>query len=1069
MTLKNRVSSVVFLLACMWTISVWAQTTVKVKGVVKSDDGQGIPGVSVTIKDTNKGVSTNEKGEYEISVQKGKILEFKSLGYKSFFQAVNNTTTINVTLQEDVSSMSEVLVVGYGTQKRSTVSSAVSKLENKNLDEIPTSRLDNALIGKIAGLTVQNNSSEVGSDPTLRIRGAASINANAEPLVVVDGHPIADGLAFINPYDVESIEVLKDAASSAIYGSRGANGVILVTTKKGIADKPKFTVKSFYGLKEAYKVYPILSTSEYTELLFAEAKLRENDPSVPVASRNLITANERAAYIIENQISGSPTDWQQEALRNAGIYNLQLNVAGGKKDLRYYVSGNLQQDQGVMKYSENNKGNVRVKLDINLSPKLMLNVNINPTYTKIQRPSENFTNYYRFPSFLPVFHSAFTSAFVNQNAQWANLRSGDWAQARHFTNLNYAGTMPDGSFWQSTGAVSPFSSTNNTPLSHAQREQRYSETYRFQAGTDLTYNPNKNLSFKSSVGTYYLSREDKNLIRSEARKDGDVNSATITNGTTVDILWENTMNYNKRLGNHNFTGLLGFTLQSNSVTGSQQIGYSFPSDDFTTLNQAAYFDQAPALPVNVKTGLISYLGRINYDYKGKYIATASLRTDESSIFGPGNRRGWFPAFSAGWNIASEPFMKGSRKWLETLKLRASYGETGNNRITPFSYLDLLFRSNYVFGDGTGQVSPGQSPNNVVTFGRDITWETTNSTNIGLDLGLFKNKVQLSLEFYRSITNNLLLQQAQQAITGSDAFWTNNGKIRNQGIEIEFTSNNIGTKNFNWTSSINFSANRNKLLGLGGDQPYLYNYGERSEIYASIVGQPYVQFFGYKTDGVWVSQDEANAAQAAGQTSILQSYYREGGVKLKDVNGDNKIDVNDRVIIGSPFADFTWGITNTIRYKKFDLNILIQGSQGGQLINGDLFYNESKRQNANYIKNRWVSPANPGDGKTPYSTNGIAADLLLTDYGVESATYAYIRNVIVGYTLPTKTTKKLKINSLRLYASVDNLFFLTGSSYRGINPEARVTSADYASPVIVGYQRGGFPVNRTYTFGLDFNF
>jgi TonB-dependent SusC/RagA subfamily outer membrane receptor len=331
MTLKNRVSSVVFLLACVWTISVWAQTTVKVKGVVKSEDGQGIPGVSVTIKDSNKGVSTNEKGEYEISVQKGKILEFKSLGYKSFFQAVNNSTTINVTLQEDVNSMSEVLVVGYGTQKRSTVSSAVSKLENKNLDEIPTSRLDNALIGKIAGLTVQNNSSEVGSDPTLRIRGAASINANAEPLVVVDGHPIADGLAFINPYDVESIEVLKDAASSAIYGSRGANGVILVTTKKGVADKPKFTVKSFYGLKEAYKVYPILSTSEYTELLFAEAKLRENDPSVPVASRNLITANERAAYIIENQISGSPTDWQQEALRNAGIYNLQLNVAGGKK------------------------------------------------------------------------------------------------------------------------------------------------------------------------------------------------------------------------------------------------------------------------------------------------------------------------------------------------------------------------------------------------------------------------------------------------------------------------------------------------------------------------------------------------------------------------------------------------------------------------------------------------------------------------------------------------------------------------------------------------------------------
>lgn len=1068
MTLKNRVGGVIFLLLCLLSLGLSAQT-VKIKGVVKSEDGQGIPGVSVTIKDTNKGVSTNEKGEYEISVQKGKILEFKSLGYKIHLQAVANSTTINVTLAEDVNSMSEVLVVGYGTQKKSTISSAVSKLENKNLDEIPTSRLDNALIGKIAGLTVQNNSSEVGSDPTLRIRGASSINANADPLVVVDGHPIADGLAFINPYDVESIEVLKDAASSAIYGSRGANGVILVTTKKGIADKPKFSVKSYYGLKEAYKVYPILSTTDYTKLLFAEAALRQNDPSVPANAKNIINNNERAAYIIENQISGSPTDWQDEALRNAGIYNLQLNVAGGKKDLRYYVSGNLQQDQGIMKDSENNRGNIRVKLDVNLSPKLALNVNINPTYTKIQRPAENFTNYYRFPSFLPVYHSAFTAAFVNQNSQWANLRAGDWAQARHFTNLTYAGTMPDGSFWQSTGTVSPFSSTNNTPLSHAEREDRFSESYRFQGGTDLTYNPSKSLSFKTSLGAYYLSREDKTLIRSEARKDGDVNMATITNGTTVDILWENTMNYTKSFGNHNFKGLLGFTVQSNKVKGTEQTGYNFPSDDFTTLNQAAYFDQAPNIPVNVKTGLISYLGRVNYDYQGKYIATASLRTDESSIFGPGNRRGWFPAFSAGWNIASESFMKGSKKWLENLKLRASYGETGNNRITPFSYLDLLFRSNYVFGEGTGQLAAGQSPNNVVTYGRDITWETTKSTNIGLDVGLFRNKLQLSLEFYRSITNNLLLQQSQQAITGSASFWTNNGKIRNQGIEVELTSNNIGTKNFNWTTSVNISANRNKLLKLGGDEPYLFNYGERSEIYASIVGQPYVQFYGYKTDGVWKSQDEANAAVAAGQTSVLQSYFAAGGVKLKDINGDNKIDLNDRVIMGSPFPDFTWGITNTFRYKKIDLNILMQGSQGGQLINGDLYYNESKRQNENYIKNRWVSPANPGDGKTPYFTNGIAADLLLTDYGVESASYAYLRNVIVGYTLPAATAKKLKVSSLRLYASVDNVFFITGSSYRGINPEARVTSASYASPVIVGYQRGGFPVNRTYTFGLDFNF
>jgi TonB-linked SusC/RagA family outer membrane protein len=1061
--------TILVLCFCLFALNAEAQTRMKIQGVVKSDKGELLPGVAVTIKDTNTGVVTNANGEYTITVEKGKILLFSFLGFRTHAVGVADTKIINVTLTEQISGIDEVVVIGYGTQKKSSVTSAVSKLENKNLDEIPTSRLDNALIGKIAGLTVQNNSSEVGSEPTIRIRGASSINANADPLVVVDGHPIADGLSFINPYDVESIEVLKDAASAAIYGSRGANGVILVTTKRGITDKPKYSVKSYYGIKEAYKVYPILSTTEYTELLFREAKLRENDPSVPSGSTNLINNNERAAYIIENQISGVSTDWQEEALRNAGIYNLQLNVAGGKKDMRYYVSGNLQQDQGVMKYSENNKGNFRVKFDANLSPKLALNVNLNPTYTKIQRPAENFTNYYRFPSFLPAYHSAFTVAFVNQNSQWADINEGDWAQARHFTNLAYAGTMPDGSFWSSTGNVSPFSSQNNTPISHAAREDRFSTSFRFQGGTDLTYSYSKALVFKTSLGAYYNAREDKNLIRSEAKKDGDVNSGIMTNGKNLDILWENTMNYTKSFGKHNFKALLGFTAQSTTVDQSRMVGYNSPSDDFTTLNQAAYLDQSQSFTSTVKTGLLSYLGRINYDYLNKYLLSASLRTDESSIFGVGNRRGWFPSVSAGWNVSSESFMEDTRSWLENLKLRASYGETGNNRIEEFSYLDLLFKSNYVFGEGTGQVNLGQSPNNPITYGPNITWETSRSANFGVDLGFFRNKIQLSVEYYRTVTDKLLLQQATQAITGSDSYWNNNGKIRNHGLEFEFTSANLKSKNVEWTTSVNFAANRNKLVKLGGDEPYLYNYGERGEIYASIVGKPYVQFLGYQTDGVWLSQDEVDAALATGQTSILQSYFQPGGLKIKDINGDNKIDVDDRTIIGSPFPDFTWGITNSVRYKNFDLSVLMQGSQGGDLINGDLYYNESKRQNKNYIKNRWLSPANPGDGKTPYFTNGIAADLLLTDYAVEDASYAYLRNVILGYTIKSKALKKLNVNSLRLYAAADNVFFITGKTYRGINPEARITSSAYDSPVIIGYQRGGFPVNRTFTFGVDFSF
>jgi TonB-linked SusC/RagA family outer membrane protein len=1045
------------------------QLNISVKGKVVDDQGDILAGVNVTVKNTRIGTSTNAQGEYSISsVPENATLVFSSVGFATKEVAMKNQKTINITLITDKASLDDVVVIGYGSIKKSNVTGAVSKLKTERLDELPTSRLDNALIGKLAGLTVQINSSEAGSEPTLRIRGSSSISANASPLVVVDGHPIEDGLAYVSPQDIESLEVLKDAASSAIYGSRGANGVILITTKKGVADRPKYTVKGYHGFKDAYKLHPVMNTTEYTELLFSEARLRANDPSVPVASQNLITANERAAYIIENQITGTPTDWQRAALRNASIYNIQASVSGGKKDLKYYVSGNVQQDQGIMKYSENNRGNFKVNLDANLSSKLNLSVSLNPTYTKTQTPAVNFTDYYRFPSFIPVAHNDFSAAFVNQNAQWANVREGDFAQARHFTNLVYAGTMPDGTFYTSPGTVAPFSSTNNTPISIAARENRFVTFYRMQGSTDLSYRFNKSLVFKSSLSGYYRNGENSILTKSNARKDGDVNSGSILTTSTTDILWENTLNYTKSIKKHSFSGLLGYTVQKTNTDVSSIVGSNSPSDDFTTLAQASVIDQLQTYTTKTPMGLISYLGRINYDYGNRYLFSASLRADASSKFRTGNRTGWFPAVSAGWILSNEEFMQKTNNWLSNLKVRASYGVTGNNRIADFSYLDLMYKTTYPFGEGTGTVAQGQSPNSPVTFGPDITWETTNSADMGLEMGFLSNKFTLTLDYYNSRTNKLLLQQGTQSITGSNVFYNNNGSIKNEGFEVEFSSTNINSKKFNWTTSFNISFNRNKLLKLGGE-PYQYNYGERNEIYASIVGMPYVQFYGYQSDGVWLSQTDVDAALASGQTSVLQSYFQAGGLKLKDINNDNKIDLNDRTVIGNPFPNFTWGMTNTFKYRGIDLTLIMQGSQGGKLINGDLFYNETKKFNHNFADNRWVSAANPGDGKTPYFTNGIAADLLLTDYAVEDASYAFLRNVIIGYALPLSWVKKAGLNNLRIYAAADNVFFVAGKSYRGINPEARMVSSAYASPVVVGYQRGGFPVNRTITFGLDVNF
>ena len=1063
-TYLRRILLIVFSCA-LFLNPVFSQTRVKIQGVVKSPGGETLPGASITVKDSKQGTVTNNKGEFTINAETGKLLLFNYLGYQAQAYAVKGAATITITLQESPNTMNELVVIGYGTQKKSSVTGAVSKLKNDNLDEIPTSRLDNALIGKIAGVTIQNVSSEVGADPIVRIRGFSSISANSQPLVVVDGYPVPDGLSFVNPQDVESIEVLKDAASGAIYGSRAANGVILITTKSGNSDKPRYSVKSYYGLKKPYALNPIMSITDYTKMLFDEAALRENDPTVPANGKNLITGPERAAYIIENQISGVPTDWQQEALQDASIANIQLGISGGKKDLKYYISASGQKDQAILKYSDNERLNVKAKVDGALGKKVDFSINFNPSYIKTQRPAVNFTDYFRFGSFLPVYHNEFTAAYVHQNAQWTGILPGDFVQARHFNGLQYSGTMPDGSSWTSSGPVEPFATSNNTPLSIAARETRDQQTYRMLGSGDISIKFLPNLIFKSSVGGYFSQQENNTFTKSNAEKDGDVNEAIVYTKNYLDVLFENTLNYNLTRGNHNFTGLLGFTTQQTMIKESNMVGRNFPTDEFETLNQAAQIDQALTRTLKDRIGLISYLGRFTYDYKSKYLLALSYRMDGSSYFAKGQKYGSFPAVSAGWGIAKEDFMK-DVTWLSNMKLRASYGATGNNKIESFAFQNLLYPGNYTFGSGTGDVNLGLAPNANVLANPNITWERTFEFNTGLDLGFMKDRFGLTLEYYNSNTEKLLYKRATQSFSGSFEYFDNSGRVKNQGVEIEFTSNNIRNDKFQWTTALNFSANRNRLLELGGE-PFQYNYGERNEIYAAIVGQPAIQFFGYKTNGVWISQAQIDEAKAGGQTSTLAKYYATGGLKFVDVNGDNKIDVNDRTTLGTPFPDFTWGINNSFKYKGFDLNILIQGVQGVQVINGDANYNESRRYNENFNKNRWISAANPGDGKTPYYTNG--ENWLLTDYVIEDGSYAAIRNVILGYTLPAKFTKKFGVKGLRIYSSADNVVYLMGSSYRGINPEARTTSSQYASPLIDGYQRGAFPISRTYTFGIDVNF
>ena len=1033
--------------------------------VTDKNTGEPLFGVSVLKNNQKGGVTTQRDGTYKLTVEaKVTSLLFSSIGYAAQTVPIEGKTIINIEMVSDVTVQSEVVVIGYGTQKRSNVSGAVSKYKNDRIDETPVSRLDQALQGKIAGVQIQNISSEAGADPKITIRGVGSINAGANPLVVVDGQITPDGLAFINPSDVESIEVLKDAASAAIYGSRGSSGVILVTTKKGVSERPKYNFKYAVGQKEAYKLYDVQTTTEYVKMLYDEKAKRALDPTVNQAT-NTVTDGDKASYIIENQLlNGQGTDWQKETIRPGIFQNLSLSISGGSKSFKYYISGAYQGDEGMMNKSNFNKYNLRAKTDIEISKNVKLIINVNPSYSNKQSPSQNFTNFWRMPGWLPVYHTEATAALARTNPVNANIKAGDYAHQRHFSNITYTGLLPDNTNW--TGNASAGGSAQQNPLSDIERSDINSNDYRLQSSAELNIKLAPGLNFKSLASGYLYYNKGLSFTERNFNTDGTVNTGIFTNNSNIYLLSENTLNYVKTIRDHDFTGLFGVTTERTSVSREQTTGIDFPSDDIRTLASASQIDKSRTFGTKSEIGLNSFLGRVTYAYKSKYLFSSSLRTDGSSYFGPGNKWGSFPSVSAGWAVSKEKFLS-NVKWLSNLKLRGSYGATGNNRIIENAWVDLLYGLNYPFGTATGSSNPGLITSTSIIANPNITWERTFQTNFGVDLSLFKNKIGITLDIYKSKTEKLLLQQSVMAFTGVQQYWNNLGSLQNTGFELDLSSKNIQTKNFKWTTSANLSHNENKIIELG-TEAYLLNQGERSEVYRNQVGRPLVEYLGFKTDGVWLSQADIDAAIAKGLTSSLSGVFTPGGLKLIDTNGDNKIDNNDRIILGNPNPDFIWGITNNVAYKGFELSFFLQGSHGGKLINGDPNYNESGRTITAYNKDRWVSAMFPGNGKTPVS-RGTGFNWMLTDYVIEDASYWALREINLSYSFKADVIKKLRLNGLRLYLSAQNLYFHMASNYRGLNPEGRFQNGPYSSVLIDGYQRGAFPIPRTILAGIDVNF
>ncbi len=1048
--LKFIVRAVIMLLLTAMSVAANAQHVVK--GTVSDGSGPLI-GASVYVKDAKQstGVITDLDGNFTINVpDKNSILIFGYIGYRDKAVAVAGRNKIDVVLEEDSKMLDEAIVIGYGTQVKSHLTGSVAKLDGDELVRAPVSDVTQALQGAMPGLNINNVTSEVGVAPSLRVRGTGSISAESEPLVIIDGFPVEDGLQYVNASDIKSVEVLKDAASAAIYGSRAANGVIMITTKSGAPDKPKYTFKFYEGFKYAYELHDMMTSTEWYNLMRKEASM---------GGRAVMPQARSAAYL--ESVLGS-TDWQKEGLNDAAtITNVQFNISGGRKETRYFVSAAYTADEGIMKCNEYDKFTFRGKLDSKLSKRVAMGINLSGAYQKSTRPKNNFIDFYRTPSFLPVRHNDFTTELTGYTG---------FARGSHFNNIQ----TPTGELDEEGNPImettSPFTSANNNPASVMANTFRSSENFQAMGSIYFTVDICKGLQFKTSNGVNVRFRPQYYYGNKNATKDGEASTATYFSTLYVDMLTENTLNYHLDFGRnkeHSLDALLGYTAE---LTRNQRVAMTatgFATDDIHTLNAATVYNLAKEGNGNTDgTGtfrypdvvLESYLGRVNYSLLDRYLLSASLRLDRSSLFSKGNRNAWFPSVSLGWRVSEEPFMK-NVKGISNLKLRASYGVTGNNRISYDAALEVLNSANYVTGAGNGSLVNGAANTSSTQANELITWEKTDEWNFGVDLGLLNNRISLSLDAYYSVTRSLLFEQPTQSFTGFTNFWNNIGKVSNKGLEIQIDTRNIVRRDFTWETSLNFSMSRNKLLEIGGEKEMITQ-GERNECYIARVGDPLIQYYGYKTDGVWNSQEEIDANPHFSQDV-------PGGLRIVDTNDDGELTAADRVPLGDPYPDFSWGMTNTFRIKDFDVSFLIQGVQGVTLYNGDVFYNETVRYNKAYTANRWVSADNPGNGKVPYEKSGY--NLCLTDYPLQDGSYACLRNLTVGYTLPRKITSKWKINSLRVYISGNNLLYVWSGDYKGINPESRMTSGVYANAMISGYQRGGFPLTSTISAGFDINF
>ena len=1032
-------------------------------GRVTTDKGEALPGVTVVLKGTTKGTSTGADGSFALAVpETGGTLIFSFVGYSTQERNFTGTSVINVKLSEDAKSLDDVVVVGYGTQKRADITGAIASFNAEKLEERPITRVDQALVGQLAGVQVQQTSGIPGRAFSVRVRGAGSITAGSEPLYVIDGFPLEQAAANgggrfssgnpldnINPNDIENIEVLKDAAAAAIYGSRAANGVVLITTKRGKNGKPQISVNAFAGISQAAKKLDLLNGDEWsaraTEIINnAWVKSPLGNGTVHTASQT--TAERRAILGLTGNnvnsdlmlddrwaIPGHPglqyVDWQNELFRTGASQNYQVSAAGSTPNVNYYVSGNYNRQQGFTIGTDYTRYSARANVEVKASDKLKFGINLTPTYSISVDPGieGKDSRFHQILSETPIVEDT-----AGVNTAYGKNEAYRWGVSTASPIAVINGYQGETRNFRTLGTV-------------------YAE---YELATGLRFRSTLNLD-NSDVTSKSFTPPPRTLTSSQASGSyGAYHRRTFVN--------ENTATYSKVFGKSDLTVLLGQSYNFAKVENDASLSSSggFINNAVTTLNSAASIVVSSA-NTESQSVLLSYFGRVQYSYDGKYLLSASVRRDGSSRFGAANRSGIFPAVSAGWRISQEKFMEPltSSNVLSDLKLRASLGYSGNNTIGDYSSYATLGINNYTFGGNAGTQATGQAPNRAPN--PDLQWERNRTIDFGVDVGFLQNRITASADYYTKTSQNLLLNVPVVSTSGYTSLLTNIGEVQNRGWELEVTSRNLQGA-FSWTTSLNLSHNQNEVKHLGpGDATIEVPNGLDTPSNILQVGLPIYSFFVVRQTGILTQADiDAKVARFGAQTA--------GDPRYEDYNGDGVIDSKDRQVVGQPNPKYTWGITNTLRYKGFDLNFLVQGQNGGSIYStlGRAIDRTSvgyKENALGHVRDRWFSPEDPGNGVKGKAT-GSFGFIRNTDW-LYSSDYFRVRTITLGYDLGRVISKKMA-QGARVYVTAEN-FFGRDKYYGGLNPDAVNTSN--TGSFVSGSDYGGLPLAKSLILGLNLSF